>query len=807
MDTNINNKKDSKLVIILLLYLLGIFMGAIDTGIVSPARTVIQNNLGVNEKTGIWLITIYTLTYAAIIPISGKLADKLGRKYVYIVSIFLFGGGSLICGLSSFFSSFPMLLAGRVIQAIGGGGIMPIANAEFGTTFPPEKRGMALGLVGAVYGIANILGSTIGSGILDIFGTENWKYLFFVNVPISIVIIVGGLIFIKNNKGENNAKIDKLGTLFLVCMIVSLLYGLMNIDFFNFKTSIQDSSVYPYLIAFICLLPIFIFVERKVSDPILKINYFTKPRIVIVLILSLIVGIGMMGMVFVPQFAENALKIKAGSGGYFVALLGLFAGFGAPMSGNLIDKYGPKKILLFGFTISMLGALYLFTVATRTNSWFSVCISLIIMGTGMGFTMGTPLNYMMLESTPTKEASSALSTLSLIRSIGTSISPAIMIGFLANAGANVQNDIMNIIGQPQTPQIVQVTELQNMLDELKSDPDMAKQLKNVIIPDVSNSSSNKIDMSSGSLPKDLLNKLQSSDVTTITGITKEVSTAMYNEKVPPVIAKIENNVQKGINGTQKGIDGMTTGQEKLQEGIDGIQKGIDNMSKAVAGIEKGMAGIQKGYDGISKGIVGMEQGIAKQDGAIKQMEDAYNKIPNIPSPNPGDSNGNNSTTMPPGGGNSMDKEQMKAQIDKLKTAREELNTKLQASIAQRNKLDSQLNTMKSQKSKLEAQLSKTKNQKQDMIAALAKMETQKASLVALNDKTKEVKEAIPVAFAKSQKDYITSIENKREKIEGSYQSALNVGFKQMYIAVFCVNLTAAVIVLFYKSPKKIEQES
>ncbi|MGL5348810.1 MAG: MFS transporter, partial [Peptostreptococcaceae bacterium] len=323
MDTKLTkNNKEPKLAIILVLYLLGIFMGAIDTGIVSPARTIIQNSLGVNETTGIWMITIYTLTYASVIPISGKLADKLGRKYVYIVSIFLFGLGSLICGLSSLFSSFPMLLFGRVIQAIGGGGIMPIATAEFGTTFPKEKRGMALGLVGAVYGIANILGSTIGSGILDIFGTENWKYLFFVNLPICVVIIIGGLVFIKNNKAEKTEKIDKLGTLFLIAMIVCLLYGLMNIDFFDFKSSIQDISVYPYLLAFICILPLFILVERKVSDPILKIDYFTKPRILIVLILSLIVGIGMMGMVFVPQFAENALKIKAGSGGYFVALLG-----------------------------------------------------------------------------------------------------------------------------------------------------------------------------------------------------------------------------------------------------------------------------------------------------------------------------------------------------------------------------------------------------------------------------------------------------------------------------------------------------
>ena len=142
---------------IMFLYLLGIFMGALDTGIITPARTVIQNALSIDEKTGIWMITIYTLAYAASIPIMGKLADRFGRKYVYLTSILLFGAGSLFCGLSQHFHSFQLLLVSRAVQAIGGGGIVPIATAEFGTTFPKDQRGMALGLVGGVYGIANLL--------------------------------------------------------------------------------------------------------------------------------------------------------------------------------------------------------------------------------------------------------------------------------------------------------------------------------------------------------------------------------------------------------------------------------------------------------------------------------------------------------------------------------------------------------------------------------------------------------------------------------------------------------------------------
>ena len=160
------------------LYLLGIFMGAIDTGIITPARTVIQSQLAVDEPTRIWMITIYTLADAAAIPVMGKLADRNGRKPIYLLSIVLFGVGSLLCGLSQDVGSYEMLIASRAIQAIGAGGILPIATADIGTAVPREKRGMALGLVGAVYGIANVFGASAGSLVLDIAGAENWQWIF-----------------------------------------------------------------------------------------------------------------------------------------------------------------------------------------------------------------------------------------------------------------------------------------------------------------------------------------------------------------------------------------------------------------------------------------------------------------------------------------------------------------------------------------------------------------------------------------------------------------------------------------------------
>ena len=235
-------------VLVAAVYLLGLFIGALDTGIVTPARTVIQGDLGISEQLSVWIITIYTLAYAAAIPVMGKLADRSGRKYVYLASILLFGVGSLLCGLAQDVGSFGMLLVARAIQAVGGGGIVPVATAEFGTAFPPEKRGLALGLVGGVYGIANIFGASAGSLILSIFGQSNWQFIFYVNVPICAFIVVAGWFVLPNTKAEHVKPIDGLGIAVLVVMVLALLYGLKNLDFFNLGTSLTSTDVWPCLL-------------------------------------------------------------------------------------------------------------------------------------------------------------------------------------------------------------------------------------------------------------------------------------------------------------------------------------------------------------------------------------------------------------------------------------------------------------------------------------------------------------------------------------------------------------------------------
>lgn len=438
------NMKDNKR-ILLIMFLLGIFIGALDSGIVSPARTVIANTLSISQNASVWMITIYTLIYAVSMPIAGKLSDRYGKKKLFTISILVFGLGSLLCGLSNYFGSYTMLLISRAVQAAGGGGIMPIATAYIGESFSKEKRGSALGLVGGVFGISNVLGPTVGSAILSAAGSANWGMLFLINVPIVILILVISLLTKEETKIKAPKKMDLSGSIVASLLIISIMYALTNLNFHDFFNSVASKNVYPFLILFIILLPLFLIIEKKAEDPIINLKYFTNRQIAITLLLAFISGAGLMGIVFIPQFGENVLKLKTGSGGYLVTIMAIFTGIAAPLGGKLIDRFSARFILILGFLCTVIGALILALVVVKFSSILILLSGLALIGLGMGFTMGTPLNYLIQTNVPEDETASAQSTLSLIRSIGVAISPNILINFISDAAKNLQSNLMAIM--------------------------------------------------------------------------------------------------------------------------------------------------------------------------------------------------------------------------------------------------------------------------------------------------------------------------------------------------------------------------
>lgn len=558
--------------LVLALYLLGIFMGALDTGIVTPARTVIQNDLGVSETTGIWMITIYTLAYAAAIPVMGKLADRFGKKKLYIIAIALFGLGSIGCGLAQNFESFPVLLVSRVIQALGGGGIVPIATAAVGVIVPREKRGMALGLVGGVYGVANVFGASAGSLILNLAGVDNWQWIFYINAPIALFVVIAGIFALPQDEASEPKKIDYFGIALMVLIVTALLWAIQHVDFFNLSETIRDVNVWGALLLFAILTPLFVWIELRADDPVIDFHYFATRQVGLTMLLGVLSGVILMVLVFVPQFAENSMRLPTGDGGYPVIILGLASGVGAPLSGKFTDKFGARAVIAFGVSVSLIASLVLNFWAVPYPSYASAITSLVLMGLGLGFLVGAPLNYLIMQLLPSSQATSGLANLSLVRSFGTTLAPAILVGLLANSLGGLQYTLMDQLPKSVTVgELPHAKELQERFDSIKANPQLAQQLGDFEIPDLT-ATTYDLDFSSQEggmeLPSELTDKLKTADVTTIVDRSVEVANYMFDQQTPKQIDVIQGGIAQGISGLEDGkkqLEGVIAGMK--QQGV------------------------------------------------------------------------------------------------------------------------------------------------------------------------------------------------------------------------------------------------
>lgn len=567
--------------LILALYLAGIFMGALDMGIVNPARTVIQNSLGVDDQAGVWVFTIYTLAYAIAIPVIGKLADVLGRKPIYVLAIALFGIGSLGCGLAQDFQSFGLLLASRVVQAVGGGGMMPVATAAAGTIAPPAKRGMALGLVGMVYGVASVIGGSAGSLIMDIAGTENWQWIFYINVPIALAVVVLGGLFLDRDRTEAGRRLDIPGTVLIVVAITALLWMFQHLDFTDISGSFQDSNVRVSLLIFAITGVVFWVTEHRVHDPLINFDYFMNVPVGVTLLLGMVAGTLMMTVMFIPQFAENSMRLPTGAGGYPTIIIGLASGLAAPISGRLTDKLGPRFVLGLGVIICALSGLLLIFWTSPYPGFLSTSLSIFVMGFGLGFLMGAPLTYLILHLVPSRDANTGQATLSLMRSLATTLAPAIMVGLLATAMGGLSGKVMEVMPKPDMSAMSSAmpTAPGGMSTADGQESGMA-QMPPGNSGDGSQPSAPPQDtidpgFSMVNVPDRLMNRLKSADVTNIVARSKDLANYTFDEQgntmkaqmgfVPPALEQARQDYLKNIDAHADTIE--STFQLELNKGF------------------------------------------------------------------------------------------------------------------------------------------------------------------------------------------------------------------------------------------------
>jgi EmrB/QacA subfamily drug resistance transporter len=415
---------------ILIVLFVGVLMGALDIAIVGPALPQIQETFRVTDRTLSWMFTIYVLFNLIGTPLMAKLSDIYGRRSIYIIDVAFFGSGSLLVALSPA-DSFFYILAGRAIQGFGAGGIFPVASAVIGDTFPPERRGRALGLIGAVFGLAFIIGPLLG-GVILTFADYHW--LFLINIPIALTVIFFSLRILPSTHPEVVDPFDWRGMLVIALMLGSLAFGINQIDTSHFLHSLASCLVWSFLLLFLVCLPIIYLLEKKAESPIIPLSLFRSRQMSLTYVLSTGSGIGESSLVFLPLLAVAALNVAQSQASFLLMPVVVAMSIGSPMVGRFLDRFGSRAVILFGTAI-MTGGLVL--LSQFASSLILYIISGILIGAGLSALLGAPLRYIMLNEVQASQRSTAQGILTLFTSVGQLIGSATVGAVAASGGSSV----------------------------------------------------------------------------------------------------------------------------------------------------------------------------------------------------------------------------------------------------------------------------------------------------------------------------------------------------------------------------------
>lgn len=413
---------------ILAILFTGVLMGALDISIVGPAIPSIEEKLQIEPRLLGWIFSIYVLLNLSGVSLFARLSDIFGRRNIYIISLGIFALGSLIVSVSQ---SFNALLIGRAVQGFGASGIFPVASAVVGDIFPPEKRGRVLGLIGAVFGLAFLIGPVIAGILLKYF---EWQVLFLINIPIAIVLIIVSIRNIPQTKVGKSGLFDWKGILTLGLMLAAFTFGINNIDAAEFSQSMLSPRVLPFLSAAIFLLITTFLIEKNAENPIIKLTYFKNKQIVIAGIIATATGILQSSFVFIPNFAVGAFQITASQASFMLLPLVLATAIGSPLFGRMIDIYGSKIIILLGLVLSAAG-FYFLHLSYESKILFYVSGALI--GFGLSVLSGSSLRYIMLNETSMVDRAVTQGMLTIFISLG-QLTGAAIIGVVLEHKKGIQ---------------------------------------------------------------------------------------------------------------------------------------------------------------------------------------------------------------------------------------------------------------------------------------------------------------------------------------------------------------------------------
>ena len=408
--------------LILVLFLIGVFMGSLDTGIIGPVLPSIEQNFHLTSRESSWIFTLFVIAFMIGSPVMAKFSDFYGRKKIFILDVLLFGIGSCLIAFSV---NMELIFLGRIIQGFGCGGIFPVGGAFIGDAFPLEERGKALGILGSVFGISAIGGPLVGAALIP-FG---WNWCFTINIPISVFLVIFAAYILPDSENKRKLKIDYLGIIILSLLAVFLSYGLNQIDSSNFVNSLLSINVLPFLIMFIVLIPVFLKIEKRADESIVAIHMLKNNEIRIACLETLAYGIIYSSAIFIPSMVIISLGLNDQYASLMlIPILGANA-VAAPVIGKILDSAGSRKIMAIGTLVLTIG---LIAIAVYPNNLVLFVIAGCLVGVGMVTIIGAPLRYIVLSEAKPYERGAGQAIVNMLSSAGQLIGGALIGGIIAS---------------------------------------------------------------------------------------------------------------------------------------------------------------------------------------------------------------------------------------------------------------------------------------------------------------------------------------------------------------------------------------
>ncbi|MBC1483721.1 multidrug efflux MFS transporter [Listeria sp. FSL L7-1485] len=410
---------------ILIVMLMGAFVTILNQTLMNVALPSIMRDFGITASQGQWLSTGFMLVNGVMIPMTAFLIERFTTRQLYLFAMVTFAIGTAIGG---FATDYTMLIAGRMVQAVGAGIVMPLLTVVVLNLFPMERRGRAMGLIGLAMNFAPAIGPTLSGWIVEQY---DWRNLFFIIIPFAILDIVVAIFLLKNVGKRTFPKLDILGVIMSTVGFGSLLLGFSNAGDHAWLTW----KVAGFIILGLVVLGLFIRYQTSSKAPLLNFRVFKYPTFALTTSISFFVVMGLFGgMLLLPIFLQTVRGFSPLESGLVLLPGALVTAILSPVTGILFDRFGAKYLSLVGLVI-MAVATFMFTSLDESTTLTYIIIIQTIRSAGMAMVM-MPLQTAALNSLPLNLASHGSAMFNTMRQVAGSIGTAALITIMSKSAAS-----------------------------------------------------------------------------------------------------------------------------------------------------------------------------------------------------------------------------------------------------------------------------------------------------------------------------------------------------------------------------------